>query len=68
MCQAALRAGLEKTVLNAVTAVMEERVTRLQETAPVAWDGQVTAVIKVRKNCENTYFVFNNKRESRGTV
>lgn len=66
MCQAALRAGLERTVLNVVTAVMEERVMRLQETAPVAWAGQVTAVIKVSVRnrfggkCENNYFVFNN--------
>lgn len=40
------RAGLGKTVLSAVTAVMEDCVTRSQETAPVGWAGQETAVIE----------------------
>lgn len=47
MSQAVLRAGLGKTVLSAVTAVMEECVMLSQETAPVGWAGQETAVIKV---------------------
>lgn len=41
-----LRAGLGRTVLSAVTAVMEDCVTRSQETAPVDWAGQETAVIQ----------------------
>lgn len=41
-----LRAGLVRTVLSAVTAVMEDCVTQLQETAPVGWAGQETAVIE----------------------
>lgn len=47
MSQVVLRAGLRRTVLSAVTAVMEDCVTQSQETAPVGWAGQETAVIEV---------------------
>lgn len=41
-----LRAGLERIVISAVTAVMEECVTLLQDAAAVHWAGQETPVRK----------------------
>ena len=48
--QVARLAGLEKTVPNAVTAVMQEFVMRCLEAAPVGWGGWGPAVTQV------TYF------------